>query len=84
MRKMAAHKNGIALLFARTETAMFFESVWAHAFSILFLKGRPHFHYVDGKRAAANSGAPVCLIAYDVSNSIVLRDSGLGKFINLK
>lgn len=85
MRKMAAHGNGVALLAARTETAMFFESVWTHADAILFLKGRPHFHYVTGERAAANSGAPICLIAYGSSNADCLASCGLaGAFVRLR
>jgi hypothetical protein len=85
MLKMAHHRNGIALLAARTETRLFFETVWPIAHSILFLKGRPHFHYVDGTRAKANSGAPICLIAYGSYNSDALITSGLdGKFLKIK
>lgn len=43
MAKMAAHGNGIALVFARTETAWWFDSVWPHASRLLFLKGRLTF-----------------------------------------
>lgn len=82
MARMVEHGNGIALLAARTETAMFFECVWGKADAILFLKGRPHFHYVDGTRAAANSGAPICLIAYGHDNAKCLAGSGLpGHFV---
>lgn len=83
MRRMAMHRNGIALLFARTETAMFYESVWYSAQAICFLKGRPHFHYVDGTRASSNSGAPVCLIAYSDWDTLMLGKSGLGKVVIL-
>jgi hypothetical protein len=84
MEKMVAHGNGIALLAARTETAMFFGAVWNKADAILFLKGRPHFHYVDGTRAAANSGAPICLIAYGKDNAKGLESCGLaGAFVSL-
>lgn len=78
MRKLADHGNGIALIPARTETAMFYETVWGQADSVLFIKGRPHFHFVTGKRADFNSGAPICLIAYGESNTRVLMDSNLG------
>ena len=64
LRRMAEHGNGVALIPARTETAMFFEAVWGAAHSVLFLKGRPHFHHVSGERAPFNSGAPICLVAY--------------------
>lgn len=78
MLRLALHGNGIALIPARTETAMFYETVWNHADAILFIKGRPHFHTVDGKRAPFNSGAPICLIAYGLQNVAALCNSGLG------
>jgi DNA N-6-adenine-methyltransferase Dam len=81
MRKMRDHGNGIALLPARTETAMFYESVWGHAAAVMFLRGRPHFHYVDGSRAKADSGAPICLIAYGEDNADALRASKLGTVV---
>ena len=64
--RMAAHDNGIALVFARTETTMFFKSVWPHASCLLFLDGRLTFHYPDGSkpRNGANSGGPSVLIGY--------------------
>lgn len=78
MRRMVQHGNGVALIPARTETIMFYETVWGAADAILFIQGRPHFHYVDGKRAPANSGAPICLIAYGLHNVAALANSGLG------
>lgn len=83
MQRMVHHRNGIALLAARTETKMFFDTVWNEADAILFLKGRPHFHYVDGKRAKSNSGAPICLVAYGSDNAIALRNSNLGKVLKI-
>lgn len=77
LRRMAEHGNGIALIPARTETEMFFETVWAGACAVLFLRGRPHFHYVDGRRASFNSGAPICLVAYGELNRLALELSGL-------
>jgi hypothetical protein len=81
LRKMAAHGNGIALIAARTETKAFFESVWGKATSILFLDKRPHFHYADGTKAKANSGAPIVLIGYGEYNDETLMRSGLGKWL---
>lgn len=78
MRRMAEHSNGIALVPARTETAMFYETVLGHADAILFIKGRPHFHRVDGSRASFNSGAPICLVAYGLANVSALVNGGLG------
>lgn len=69
LEKLADHGNGIALIFARTDTEMFFNYVWARAHAILFIKGRLFFHHVDGSRAKANSGAPSVLIAYGENNA---------------
>lgn len=78
LRRMSNHGNGVALIPARTETAMFYETVWGAADGVLFIKGRPHFHYGDGKRAPFNSGAPICLVAYGSNNLDALNRSGLG------
>lgn len=77
LNKLAGHGNGIAIIFARTETQFFWDYVWGKADSILFMKGRPHFYTVEGKRARANSGAPICLIAYGSQNVEVLERSGI-------
>jgi hypothetical protein len=78
LRKLTEHGNGIALIPARTETAMFYESVWDKARGICFVKGRPHFHYADGTRAPFNSGAPIALVAYGQNNLDALAKAGLG------
>lgn len=77
MGKMAAHNNGIALIFARTETDVYFKHVWPKAYSILFIQGRLHFHDSTGNRAKANSGAPSVLISYGESNAQSISDSGI-------
>ena len=64
MAALAAHGDGVGLIFARTETADFFEQVWGKATGLLFIKGRLHFHHPDGSRAKANSGAPSVSVAY--------------------
>lgn len=84
LAKLALHGHGTALSFARTETAMFFAYVWRAAHAVLFLQGRLHFHYPDGRRADHNSGGPSCLIAYGRQDSDRLRTSGLaGHFVEL-
>ena len=85
LNKLAHHNNGIALIFARTETRMFFSEVWAKAHAILFIKGRLYFHHVNGDRAKANSGAPSVLIAYGKNNATSLEKCDIsGKFISLR
>jgi hypothetical protein len=83
--RLAAHGNGIALIFARTETKMFFDHVWNKADALLFIKGRLHFHLVNGEQAKANSGAPSVLIAYGSENVKTLKKCiDFGYFIELK
>ncbi len=61
--RLADHHNGIAIVFARTETQWFFDHVWESANGLLFLKGRIHF-YRNGQRAKHNSGGPSVLVGY--------------------
>lgn len=82
LRRMVAHGDGIALIPARTETRMFYECVWDVADAVCFIRGRPHFHYVDGARASANSGAPICLVGYGPRNASALHMAGLGKVVS--
>ena len=77
LAKMRRHGQGTALIFARTETEMFFEHVWGGASALLFLEGRLHFHYPDGVRADANCGGPSVLIAYGERDAQKLEQSGL-------
>lgn len=84
LEKCADHGNAIALIFARTETRMFFEHVWKKAKGILFLEGRLYFHHVSGERASANAGAPSVLIAYDSPNAETLRQCGIpGYYVSI-
>ncbi|MFY2788493.1 DNA N-6-adenine-methyltransferase [Rhodococcus sp. MALMAid1271] len=84
LSKLAEHGEGTALIFARTETAGFVEQVWQKASGIRFLHGRLNFHYPDGKRAAANAGAPSCLVSYGRSDAAILADCGLpGSFVTI-
>lgn len=83
--RLAEHGDGVALVFARTETRMFFKSVWPKATAMLFMKGRPHFHLPGGARAKGNSGGPVVLIAYGLRNAHALEACGIeGAFVRLR
>lgn len=77
LERLARHQNGIALVFARTETSMFQRFVWPSAHSILFIAKRPHFYRPDGTRSKGNSGGPICLIAYGHHNGEALAKSGI-------
>ncbi|WP_291135548.1 DNA N-6-adenine-methyltransferase [Flavobacterium sp. UBA7663] len=84
MEKLKIHGNGIALIFARTETKLFFNHIWNDAHAILFVKGRIKFYNVDGEQKGT-PGAPSVFIAYGEENAIALEKSDIeGKFIKLK
>jgi hypothetical protein len=79
LTRLALHGNGIALLHARTETA-WFRVCWKHASGIFFLHQRVIFCKPDGspqttlKGEVANSGAPVCFVAFgDLAYGRLLR-----------
>jgi hypothetical protein len=81
IEKLAQHPHGgIALVHARTE-AEWFEPIWKHASAIGFLKDRLYFHYPDGRRAEANSGAPAVLAAFGVDASRRLRSSHIPMYV---
>jgi hypothetical protein len=85
--KMALHGHGIALVFARTETRMFFRHVWPHASALLFLRGRLVFCRPDGEpsKVGHNSGGPSVLIAYGEMARIRLEKcADLGALVVVK
>jgi hypothetical protein len=82
--RLAEHGKGTALVFARTETGTWQDIIWPNATAILFIAGRLKFLYPDGVPAAANSGAPSCLVAFGEEDAYALHVSGIrGKFIDL-
>ena len=84
LSRLAEHGRGTALIFARTETAGFVREVWQKADAVMFLHGRLHFHHADGSRAAANAGAPSCLVAYGSWDADMLAAADLdGTFVPL-
>jgi hypothetical protein len=84
LEKLKNHGDGIALIFARTETKCFFEHIWNDAHGVLFVKGRIRFYHVSGIQGGT-PGAPSVFIAYGKENAITLRDCGIeGRFLALK
>lgn len=89
MELMSRHDCGTAILFARTETKMFFDWVWPKASAMLFIQGRLHFYRPDGTRAKGNAGGPSVLIAYGNSDAESLLAASKcgdikGKFLRLR
>lgn len=85
LARLAEHGEGTALIFARTETALWFDHVWSKATGLLFLRGRLHFHFGSGKRAPANAGAPSVLVAYGERDAKVLASEPWpGHYVDLR
>ena len=82
--KLHKHGNGIALIFARTETIGFHTEIWNKADGIFFFRGRIHFYTINGiKGGPAN--APSCLVSYGKKNNDSIKRANFdGKFISLK
>jgi len=84
MKKLSEHNNGIALIFARTDTEYFQKYVFNKADCIFFLAKRLYFHYIDGSKSKNNSGAPSVLIGYGEKSCNRLSNCPLeGKFVTL-
>jgi hypothetical protein len=81
--KMALHGNGIVLIPNACESNKFFQYVWETADAILFIKGRTRFFHITGEVGPQPAFGCV-LIAYGNENIEALKNSGLGKFIQLK
>lgn len=85
MQRLADHGHGTALIFARTESAMFHEEVFKRANGLFFLRKRLYFHYPDGRQSDNNGGSPSVLIAYGESDSEILKNCGLdGYYVKLR
>lgn len=77
VRRLVEHGDGVALLFARTDTDLFHDWVFPHASAVMFLHGRVRFLTPEGAYADRTSGAPSALIAYGEHNAAALASSGL-------
>jgi hypothetical protein len=83
LSKLAEHRNGLALIFCRTETIGFHEEVWAKADAVFFFKGRLKFYKIDGLEGGT-ANAPSCLVIYGQNNVDIVRNSNLkGKLVIL-
>ncbi len=83
LRRLSEHGNGVALIFARTETKGFHREIWNKADAVFFFLGRLNFYHTDGTRGGT-ANAPSCLVAYGTNNTESIIKSGLpGKLIRL-
>jgi len=78
LSKCARHNNCIALVFARTDTAVWQEQVFTTAAGALFLSGRIKFIDCSTLKAAKHAApAPAVLIAWGENNMESLARCGL-------
>jgi hypothetical protein len=77
MRRLADHGNGLALIFARTDTAWWHE-IAPTADALCLVEGRLWFVNHTGERQRANAGGPSALLAWGEENGDALARSGLG------
>lgn len=80
LKRLAAHDDGIALIFARTETKAFQEHCWRKASAMLFMAGRIRFRLPGGGHSGP-AGAPSVLIAYGDRNAAALRTCGIAGYV---
>lgn len=76
MAKLAAHRSGIGLIFARTDTKGFHKEIFSKARGIFFFEGRIKFYHVTGKIGDTPNAAS-CLVAYSDKDCEAIKSSGL-------
>lgn len=85
LKRMAEHNDGIALIFARTETAWWQDYIFPRASALFFLRGRLTFCDTSGKPGDNTAGSPSALVAYGHTGARRLFSRGLsGAYVPLK
>ena len=74
LEKMALHRNGTALIFARVETDAWHRWIWPYAYRVFFPKGRIQFCLPDGTQKNG-SGAPSAIVVYTESDARKVLES---------
>lgn len=80
LKKMAEHRNGVALLFGRTDTAAWHDLVFPVCDSVLFMRGRVKFFREDGTEAES-ANAPSCLVSYTPHFTAKLQEAGISGYL---
>lgn len=84
VRRIVAHGNGTALLFAKTETQAFM-SIFDSASALFFLEGRVRFHLPNGEPGPERAMHPSVLCAWGEYDADVLAACALeGRFLPLR
>jgi hypothetical protein len=86
LQRMVEHNNGLALLYARTDTEWFHRYVFDKACELFFLRGRLRFYDVDGREARNSAGAPSVLVAYgdEARKRLARLSNDRGKHVYLR
>lgn len=77
LRRLAQHGDGVALVFARTDTAWWHEVVPC-ATAVTFVSGRLAFIREGAEMRSGNSGAPSALLAFGDECADAVETSKLG------
>lgn len=81
IERMAQHRNGVAIVYARTETGWFQDWVFPYVDSIFFLRKRVNFYDGDKpmerKGGGCGAAVPSVLLCYGQANVARVLRSGL-------
>lgn len=77
LARLAAHGDGLALVFARTDTH-WFQRFASEATALCFIGGRLRFRRPDGS-VGDTAPSPSLLVAFGLPCAIALAESGLGR-----
>lgn len=78
LRRLARHGDGIALVFARSDTA-WFQQFAPQATVLCFVAGRLRFVPGDARSRRSTAGAPSLLMAFGLPCALAVAQSGLGQ-----
>lgn len=85
LQKLTEHGDGIALVFARTDTKTWQDWIFPHAHGAHFLRGRIKFHTPNGTLGSHPAPAPAALIAYGKQNATALAAANLpGHYLQIR
>lgn len=79
LERLASHGDGLALVFARTDTRWYQRSL-RQATAVCFVAGRLSFVRPGGVQAGS-AGAPSVLLAFGLPCALALSESGLGQTV---
>lgn len=83
LQRLADHGDGIALVFARSDSKWFQNHVLRRANAILWMSGRIRFLLPDGQPAPNTAGAPSVLAAYGSQNVAAIFGSRIAGIITV-